>query len=130
MIHSKPFDPDLSLDLVVHQPVRSLHSSNQAMHHQPITYILDLILHQICKNFSIPLPNDLLLPFLVLGLTQYHGPKPLRTNTRDPIPGLNTSDAIPRTKTIGLNTTNPKISFPTCTRFSVHESACICMRDF
>ena len=37
IVHFKPFDPDLSLDLVLHQPMRSLLSSDQAMHHQPIT---------------------------------------------------------------------------------------------
>ena len=53
IVHFKPFDPDLSLDLVLHQPVRSLLSSDQAMHHQPITCILDLILHQIFNIFLI-----------------------------------------------------------------------------
>ena len=61
MIHSKPFDPDLSLDLVLHQLVRFLLSLDQAKHYEPITCILDLILYQIFKTFSVPLPNDLLL---------------------------------------------------------------------
>lgn len=61
MIHSKPLDPDLSLDLVLHQPLRFLLHLDQAMHHKPITCILDLIFHQIFKAFSIPLPNDHLL---------------------------------------------------------------------
>ena len=61
MIHSKPFDPDLSLDLVLHQPARFLLSLDQAMHHEPIACILDLTLHQIFKTFSMHLPNDLLL---------------------------------------------------------------------
>ena len=53
MIHFKPFDPDPSLDLVLHQLVRFLLSSDQAKHHEPITYILDLILHQIFKTFFL-----------------------------------------------------------------------------
>ena len=61
MIHSKPLDPNLSLDLVLHPLLGFLLSLDQAMHHKPITCILDLILHQIFKTFSIPLPNDLLL---------------------------------------------------------------------
>ena len=61
MIHSKPLDPDLSLDLVLHQPLRFLLSLDQAKHHEPITCILDLILQQIFKTFSMHLPNDLLL---------------------------------------------------------------------
>jgi len=88
IFHFKPFDPNLSLDLVLHQPVRSLHSSNQAMHHQPITYILDLILHQIFKTFSITLCLMIFFSFYSLRpftipwsktiVTQYH-----RLNTWD-----------------------------------------------
>ncbi len=61
MIHSKPLDPDLSLDLVLHQLLRFLLSLDQVMHHEPIVYILDLTLHQIFKNFKPSLHNDLLL---------------------------------------------------------------------
>ena len=61
MIHSKPFDPDLSLDLVLHQPVRSLLSSDQAMHHNP--YPAYWISYFIRYSSISPylLPNDLLL---------------------------------------------------------------------
>jgi hypothetical protein len=81
IVHFKPLDPDLSLDLVLHQPVRSLLSSDQAMHHQPITCILDLMLHQIFKTFQIHLPNDFFslyslrpcsIPRAKTIVTQYH----------------------------------------------------------
>jgi len=100
IVHFKPFDPDLSLDLVLHQSVRSLHSSDQAMHHQPITCILDLILHQIFKTFTPSLYLMIFFSFYSLRplhnttvqnhsntisstqylgstrLLRYHGPKP------------------------------------------------------
>jgi len=53
IVYFKPFDPDLSLDLVLHQPMRYLLGSDQAMHHKPFTCILDLMLHQIFKTFLI-----------------------------------------------------------------------------
>lgn len=61
MIHSKPLDLDLYLDLVLHQPLRFLLSSDQERHHEPITYILYLILHQIFETYLVPMPNDILL---------------------------------------------------------------------
>ena len=60
MIHSKPLDPDISLYLILHQLLRFLLGSDIARHHEPITCILYLILHQIFSTFCVPLPNDLL----------------------------------------------------------------------
>jgi len=52
-------------------------------------------------------------------------------NHWEPILGTQNLGSIVRTsKTIGPNTMDPKISFPTCTHFFVHESACICIHNF
>ena len=47
IIHFKPWDPDTSLDLILHQMLRFILGSDQAQHHKLITCILDLTLHQI-----------------------------------------------------------------------------------
>ena len=62
--------------------------------------------------------------FIILGLSQYHGPKPLRTNTLEQIPRVNTLDQIPWT-----NTMDQKLSFPRYTCFSFCESACARIRN-
>ena len=118
----------------LHQPMRFLHSSDQVMHHQPITCILDLILHQIFKTFSMCLPNDLLLLLqsqaLLNTMVQSHN---------KPIPWTQHLGSTHLTRYYGpksqvqilrTNYHGPKVSFQTYTRFSLHESVCICIRAF
>jgi len=55
IINFKPSDPDPSLDLIVHQPLRFILGSDQTKHHKPIICILDLTLHQILNSCSLGL---------------------------------------------------------------------------
>lgn len=63
-----------------------------------------------------------------LGFSQYHGLKPCRNNTMDPIPGVIISNQIPWT-----NTKIPWTKYhgpKPCTRFSFCEPACIRIHAF
>ena len=88
---------------------------------------IQLIPKMLCQMISFPFYSlrPFSIPQSITIITQYHGP-----NTWDQHFWWDTMVQNHRFKYQGLNTMDQKISFPTCTHFSLHESACIRIRAF
>ena len=96
------YDPDPSSDLIHHQTLGCILSSDQAKYQKPITCIFPFsqTLHEIF--ITCPLSHLIFSSLYTQILYQQLGPKPVMTNTLDQIPSVNTTDQIAWTKTLDL----------------------------
>ena len=126
--HFRSHDPDPTLNSRCikysrsyhnHSPCNIKYTSDRSIPQNLIACTLGLMMFS-----SLYTLRPFTIPWTKTTQDQYLGP-----NTQGQYLGPNTLDQYHGSKYLGPNTTDQKLSFPTYTRFSFCESACVCIRE-